>query len=55
MAVARNKIDMDKEKSGYDSKSEWMYFKAGAYTQNNSSSDSKDTDVVTFYRLANSH
>ena len=53
--VARNKIDMDKENSDYDSKSEWMYFKAGAYTQNDTSSDSSDTDVVTFYRLANSH
>ena len=33
---------------------EWMYFKAGAYTQNNTGDDD-DTDVITFYRLSNTH
>ena len=33
---------------------EWMYFKAGAYTQNNTGDDD-DTDIITFYRLSNTH
>ena len=33
---------------------EWMYFKAGAYTQNNTG-DPEDTDIITFYRLSNTH
>ena len=48
--------------SGYDKpteedgelEDEWMYFKAGAYTQNNTG-DSDDTDIITFYRLSNTH
>ena len=28
-------FDMEAENSGYDRRDEWMYFKAGAYTQNN--------------------
>ena len=52
--IAKNTIDMKSLKSGYDSKSEWMYFKAGAYTQNNSG-NKNDYDLVTFYRLNNSH
>jgi len=47
-------IDLDKLDSGYDRSSEWMYFKAGAYTQNNTGKGS-DGDIITFYRLANSH
>ena len=47
-------IDLDKLDSGYDRSSEWMYFKAGAYTQNNTGISS-DGDIITFYRLANSH
>ena len=33
---------------------EWMYFKAGAYTLNNTG-DGTDFDQVTFYELENSH
>ena len=46
-------VDMDKLDLGYDKSSEWMYFKAGAYTQNNTGSS--DGDIITFYRLSNSH
>jgi len=49
--------------SGYDRDDEWMYFKAGAYTQNNSgdttghgeNGDEADFDQVTIYRLDNTH
>ena len=47
-------IDMDNLDSGYDRSDEWMYFKAGAYTQNNTG-NSNDTDIITFYRLSNTH
>jgi len=40
--------------SGYDRSDEWMYFKAGAYTQNNSG-NSNDFDEVVIYRLDNTH
>ena len=33
---------------------EWMYFKAGLYTQNNTG-DPEDADIATFYRLSNTH
>jgi len=46
----------DMTNSGYDNveADEWMYFKAGAYTQNNTGLDA-DYDQVTFYRLDNTH
>ena len=50
-------IDMDtiiEGGSGYDVVDEWMYFKAGAYTQNNTG-NGNDFDQVRFYRLENSH
>ena len=47
-------VDMNALDSGYDRADEWMYFKAGAYTQNNTGDDD-DTDVITFYRLSNTH
>ena len=50
-------IDMDTivdGGSGYDIIDEWMYFKAGAYTQNNTGW-ANDFDQVRFYRLENSH
>ncbi|MEO9511795.1 MAG: polysaccharide lyase family 7 protein [Flavobacteriaceae bacterium] len=47
-------INMETLNSGYDLSDEWMYFKAGAYTQNNTGSDD-DSDVITFYRLSNTH
>jgi len=52
--IAETTIDMDALFSGYDRVDEWMYFKAGAYTQNNTG-DPDDRDVITFYRLSNTH
>ena len=46
--------DLGDLNQGYDIPSDWMYFKAGAYTQNNSGDDG-DGDVVTFYRLNVEH
>jgi poly(beta-D-mannuronate) lyase len=40
--------------SGYDDSSNYMYFKAGIYLQDNSSDDS-DYAKVTFYKLTNTH
>ena len=47
-------IDMDNLDSGYDRSNEWMYFKAGLYTQNNTGNNN-DRDIATFYRLSNTH
>lgn len=52
--IATESINMNTLNSGYDRSDEWMYFKAGAYTQNNSGNDS-DGDIVTFYRLSATH
>jgi len=52
--VARGSVNMDDEDSNYDRDDEWMYFKAGAYTQNNTGSNS-DFDEVAIYRLDNDH
>jgi len=52
--IAETTVDMDALFSGYDRVDEWMYFKAGAYTQNNTG-DPDDTDIITFYRLSNTH
>ncbi len=52
--IASLSINMNQLDSGYDRADEWMYFKAGAYTQNNSG-DGSDGDVVTFYRLSATH
>ena len=52
--IASVTVDMDDEDSGYDERNEWMYFKAGVYTQNNTGDD-EDTDIATFYRLSNTH
>ena len=40
--------------SGYERADEWMYFKAGAYSQNNTGW-ANDFDQVRFYRLDNTH
>jgi hypothetical protein len=40
--------------SGYELEDEWMYFKAGAYSQNNTGW-ANDFDQVRIYRLENSH
>ena len=52
--IARGSVDMNEEDSGYDRDDEWMYFKAGAYTQNNTGDDD-DFDEVAIYRLSNEH
>ncbi|MBX2848056.1 MAG: polysaccharide lyase family 7 protein [Acidiferrobacterales bacterium] len=52
--IGRESFNMNSLNSGYDRADEWMYFKAGAYTQNNTG-NSNDFDQVTFYRLDNRH
>ena len=52
--IGRGSFEMEEENSNYDRDDEWMYFKAGAYTQNNSGNDS-DFDEVAIYRLENTH
>ena len=52
--IGHNYVDMQQRNSGYDVPEEWMYFKAGAYTQNNTG-DGTDYDQITFYELENSH
>ncbi len=52
--IGHNYVDMRQQNSGYDVPDEWMYFKAGAYTQNNTG-DETDFDQVTFYELEKSH
>ena len=48
------RIELDKLNSGYDRSDEWMYFKAGAYTQNDTGNNG-DSDIITFYRLNVEH
>ncbi|MCA0936942.1 polysaccharide lyase family 7 protein [Vibrio alginolyticus] len=45
---------VDMSGSGYDDASNYMYFKAGIYLQDNTSDDD-DYAKVTFYELSNSH
>jgi hypothetical protein len=52
--IGRESMNMNTENSGYNRSDEWMYFKAGAYTQNNTG-NGNDYDQVSFYRLDNSH
>ncbi|MEL6950015.1 MAG: polysaccharide lyase family 7 protein [Pseudomonadota bacterium] len=52
--IGHNFVDMEEQASGYDVPQEWMYFKAGAYSQNNTG-DGDDFDQVTFYALEKSH
>ena len=52
--IGQTTIDMDRLNSGYDRSDEWMYFKLGAYTQNNTGRGN-DGDIITFYRLSNTH
>ena len=52
--IAQTTIDMNEYDLGYDVQGEWNYFKAGAYTQNNTGNGS-DGDIITFYRLEVSH
>jgi len=56
LTVERNDVvgsGYDRPEEGEDT-DEWMYFKAGLYTQNNTGDDD-DTDIATFYRLSNTH
>lgn len=50
-------IDLNDINGGYDLNNDWMYFKAGAYTQNSlgDGGSSGDGDIVTFYRLDVTH
>ena len=55
--IGQLNIDMDnivEGGTGYDVPNEWMYFKAGAYTQNNTG-NGNDFDQIRFYRLENTH
>ena len=52
--IGHNYVDMNEQNSGYDVPQEWMYFKAGAYSQNNSGNDT-DFDQVTFFVLEKGH
>lgn len=52
--VGHQFIDMNEVNSGYDVQDEWMYFKAGAYTGNNSG-DPEEYFQATFYQLINTH
>jgi len=52
--IERETIDLDQLNSGYDRDDEWMYFKAGVYSQNDDG-DRGDRDIVTFYRLDIEH
>lgn len=55
--IGQLNIDMDNlvdGGTGYDVVDEWMYFKAGAYSQNNTG-NGNDFDQVRFYRLDNQH
>jgi len=51
-ALARKRIDISE--SGYTSSDEYLYFKAGVYSQNKTG-DVHDYDQATFYELRNLH
>ena len=50
-------IDLNQINGNYDVSDDWMYFKAGAYTQNSTADGGNegDGDIVTFYRLDVNH
>jgi len=50
--VARKRIDM--RESGYNTRDEYLYFKAGVYNQNKTG-DENDYVQATFYKLTNMH
>lgn len=52
--IAETTVNMNTLNSGYDRSDEWMYFKAGLYTQNDTGDD-EDEDIATYYRLSNTH
>jgi len=59
--IGHHFVDMQIENSAYNVVEEWNYFKAGAYSQNNTgeSGDANgvgsDYDLVIFYYLSNTH
>lgn len=59
--IGHQYVDMAIEDSGYDIIDEWMYFKAGLYTQNNTGETGdengvgSDYDQAVFYYLSNEH
>ena len=59
--IAHQFVDMQQENSGYDVIEEWNYFKAGAYSQNNTGNSGdvngvgSDYDLITYYFLSNEH
>jgi poly(beta-D-mannuronate) lyase len=59
--IGHQYVDMLAENSGYNVVQEWNYFKAGAYSQNNTgdkgdaNGNGSDFDLVTFYYLSNTH
>lgn len=60
--IGHQYVDMVERGSNYDVVEEWNYFKAGAYSQNNTGEDdaenngaNSDFDQVTFYSLTNTH
>ena len=52
--IATETIDLVANNSGYDVENEWMYFKAGCYSQNVATQVS-DYDQVSFYKLDVTH
>ena len=60
--IGHNYIDMAEQNSGYDVAEEWNYFRAGAYSQNNTGEDDDENNGLnsdfyqaTFYAVSNSH
>ena len=49
-----NPLRLNMTGSGYDRADEWMYFRAGSYSQNNTA-NSDDFDQVTIYSINNTH
>lgn len=52
--IGHNYVDMRQQSSGYDVPEEWMYFKAGAYNQDNTG-EGDDFVQATFYELEATH
>lgn len=52
--IGHQSIDMRELNSGYDLEDEWMYFKAGVYSGNNTGAD-EEFNQASFYHLHYSH
>ena len=59
--IGHNFVNMIDDNSGYDLADEWNYFRAGAYTQNDSGESGdengvgSDFDEITFFDISNTH